>query len=114
MTIVEFLHPVISLPHRDICLAALYYERRYNQKESLTVEEIRASLEKGRIPRAKKLNIADALSKASPFVQTAGVKGKAFLWAITGTGEDHVRKLLGLSDREVEKVFDISALQSLA
>lgn len=113
MTVVEFLHPLKSASHRDLCIAALYHERRFAQKESMTVEEIRVVLSRGRIPRANKINIADALSKAAPYVHTAGTKGKAFLWAITGSGEDYVRNLLGLSKHDIDKVHDTAALESL-
>jgi hypothetical protein len=114
MTIVEFLFPVKSFSLRDISIAALYFEKHFNGKEALTVDELRSSLEKGRIPKAKKVNIADVLSKGSPYVHTAGDKGKAFLWAITETGENHVRKILKIPESSIDKINDTTILQTLA
>ncbi|HEX03997.1 MAG TPA: hypothetical protein ENH10_02430, partial [Bacteroidetes bacterium] len=113
MTIVEFLHPIKGGAIRDLCLAALYFSQRYNQNNELTVEELRALLKRARVPRAAKLNLADTLSKSAPFVDTAGKKGRSFLWSLTPTGQEHVRSLLGLPEAEVEIEHDVSALESL-
>ncbi len=113
MTIVEFLHPLRGKAIRDLCLASLYFEQRYSQRQSLTVEEIRALLKRAQIPRASKLNLADALSKSAPFVDTDGKKGKRFLWTITPTGQEHVRALLGLPHKDIEIEHDVSSLESL-
>lgn len=91
----------------------MYFEQRYSQREALTVEEIRALLKRAQIPRAVKLNLADALAKSAPFVDTAGKKGKSFLWTITPTGQEHVRSLLGLPSKDVEIEHDVSSLENL-
>lgn len=114
MTLVEFLHPLQGKTGRDLCLAALYYEHRYVQKESLTVEEIRAAFKRAHVPRAAKLNIADILAKGAPFVEVSGKKGKAFLWRLTASGQDHVRSLLGLPETSAEIEHDVSALDNIA
>jgi len=113
MTIVEFLHPLRGKSIRDMCLACLYFEQRYTQRQALTVEEIRALLKRAHVPRASKLNLADALAKSAPFVDTAGKKGKRFLWSLTPTGQEHVRSLLGLPAKDVEIEHDVSSLETL-
>lgn len=114
MTIVEFVHPIKGKPTRDLCLAALYFAHRYNSKEALSVEEIRTLLKRARVARATRLNLADVLAKSAPFVDIKGKQGHRLLWALTPTGEDHVRVLLGLPASDVEIEHDVSTLQSLA
>ncbi len=113
MTIVEFLHPLRGKAIRDLCLACLYFEERYSQRQSLTVEEMRSLLRRAQIPRAIKLNLADALAKSAPFVDTAGKRGKSFLWTITSSGQEHVRALLSLPAKDVEIEHDVSTLENL-
>ncbi len=72
MTLVEFLHPLKNAGVRTLCLAAMYYSQRYQSIESMTVEGLRANLKRARVPRADKLNLADTLSKAAPYVDTIG------------------------------------------
>lgn len=112
MTIVEFLHPLKGKPLRELCLAVLYFEQRYSSKDALTVEEIRALLKRARVPRAAKLNLADVLSKSAPYVDPSGKRGNRFLWALTPTGQDHVRTKLGLPESDVEIEHDVSALEA--
>lgn len=113
MTIVEFLHPLKGGAIRDICLAALYFSQRYTQQNEVTVEELRALLRRARVPRATKLNLADVLAKSAPHVDTAGKQGRSFLWALTTSGQKHVRSLLGLPEAEVEIEHDVSSLEAL-
>lgn len=113
MTIVEFLHPLKGKPIRDLCLAVLYFEHRYDSKQALTVEELRAALKRARVPRAAKLNLADVLSKSAPYVDAAGKDGNRFLWSLTPSGEKRVRSLLGLPDSDVEIEHDVSSLETL-
>lgn len=113
MTIVEFLHPLKGKPLRELCLAILYFEQRYSSKDALTVEEIRALLKRARVPRAAKLNLADVLSKSAPFVDASGQRGNRFLWALTTTGQGHVRIKLGLPESDVEIEHDVSSLESV-
>ncbi len=111
MTIVEFLHPLKGKPLRELCLAVLYFEQRYSSKDSLAVEEIRALLKRARVPRTAKLNLAGVLSKSAPFVDASGKRGNRFLWALTPTGQDHVRTKLGLPKSDVEIEHDVSSLE---
>jgi hypothetical protein len=113
MTLVEFLHPLKGNPILDNCLAALYFLKRYRQMESVTVEELRSHLKKGRVPRSAKANLADQLAKGAPYVDTAGKKGSRFLWTITETGERKVRSLLGLPEADAEIEHDVSELDKV-
>jgi len=112
MTVVEFLHPLRNQSIQKACLAGFYFAQRYEHKESLSVEELRDLLLRGRFPRAK-ANLADALAKSAPFVAAVGKKGKAFLWSLTPTGEREVRKILGLPEADVEIEHDVSSLEKL-
>jgi hypothetical protein len=113
MTIVEFLYPLKELSLRDICLAAFYYVQRYEKTESLTVEKLRVVIRKAKIPRAASLNLADVLSKSAPYVDTIGKEGHRFLWALTSTGQKHVRTLVNLPVVEVEIENDVTSLRQL-
>lgn len=114
MTIVEFLHPLKSATIRDMCLGALYYQHRYRDSEALSVDELRSVLRRARVPRAGRINLADTLAKSAPYVHTPGKQGNKFLWALTQTGEQHVRALLGLPKPEVEIEHDVSTLEGIA
>ncbi len=114
MTLVEFLHPLEDSPLRDVCLATLYYEKRYSKKEHLTVEELRRLLKRAHISKAAKINLADVLSRSAPYVDVDGKSGNRFLWAITDSGSKYVRELLGLPEADVEIEHDISGLTKIA
>jgi hypothetical protein len=113
MTIVEFLHPLKNGSLRDICLGALYFSQRYENKDALTVEALRALLRRGRIPKTAKLNLADVLAKSAPYVDTAGKEGNRFLWTLTTTGQQFVRSMLSLPAAEPEIENDVTALRQL-
>lgn len=113
MTIVEFLYPLRKHSGKDMCLAAFYFAKRYGDKVELTVEELRTLLKRASVPKATKLNLADILSRSAPFVYISGKSENRFLWAITSSGEQHVRKLLGLSEAEAEIEHDVSGLENL-
>jgi len=113
MKIVEFLNPLKKKPLRDICLAALYFEQRYNQEREMTVESLRAILKRARIPKAAKLNLAATLSQSAPYVDVSGKKGNRFLWSITQSGQDYIRKLLNLPESDIEIEHDVSSLKSI-
>lgn len=113
MTIVEFLHPIIKKPVRDLCLAAFYFEQRYSEKDAITVQELRAALRRARVPRASKINLADILGKMAPLVDVVGKKGHAFLWSITPTGQKRIRLLLGLPEADAEIEHDVFSLEKL-
>jgi len=82
--------------------------------DALTVEQIRLCLKNARIPRWRKINVADVLAKAGHFVDSAGTKGNRLLWRLTGSGEQEVRTLLGLPQAEPEIEHDAAALADLA
>ena len=113
MTIVEFLHPIKAKGIKDICLAAMYFNQRYQDGESLTVEGLRALLKRAKIPKAAKLNLAATLSQSAPFVDTVGKVGNRFLWSLTSSGETHVRELLELPINDIEIENDVSSLETL-
>jgi hypothetical protein len=113
MKIVEFLNPLKKKPLRDICLAALYYQQRYNQEQEVTVESLRNILKRARIPKAARLNLAASLAQSAPYVDVTGKKGNRFLWSITQSGQDYVRKLLNLPEADIELEHDISALKTI-
>ena len=113
MTLVEFLHPIIKKPMRDLCLAVLYFEQRYSQRNALTVEDIRTLLKRAHVPQAGKVNLADILSKSAPYVDVAGKQSHRFLWSLTPTGQAHLRSLLGLPGADLEIEHDVSSLESL-
>jgi len=113
MTLVEFLNPLKGGVLRDICLSAMYFHQRYEDSGELTVEGMRALLKRGRVPKADKLNLADVLSGAAPFVHTTGKQGNRFLWSLTSSGEDHVRGLLNITKNDVEVENDVTTLKAL-
>lgn len=114
MTLVEFIAPLRDAPNRDKCLGIIYYEQRYNGKDSLTVEEVHTALRNARIPRAAKINIADVLAKSGHYVDSSGVKGQRRLWKLTESGQQRVRTLLGLPEAEPELEHDAATLEALA
>lgn len=113
MTIVEFLHPIKSKGMKNVCLAAMYFDRRYQAGESLTVEGLRALLKRAKVPRAAQLNLAATLSQSAPYVDTVGKEGNRFLWSLTNSGEAFVRNLLELPASDIEIENDVSSLEAL-
>lgn len=113
MTIVEFLHPIKTKGIKVICLAAMYFHQRYQDGQSLTVEGLRALLKRAKIPKAARLNLAATLSQSAPYVDTVGKDGNRFLWALTNTGEAHIRDLLNLPAHDIEIENDVSSLETL-
>lgn len=113
MTLVEFLNPIKGGVLRDVCLSAMYFHQRYEDSGEITVEGLRALLKRGRVARADKLNLADVLSRAAPFVHITDKQGNRFLWSLTSSGEDHVRGLLNLPKNDVEVENDVTTLKSL-
>ncbi|MEA5669029.1 hypothetical protein VA603_15900 [Stenotrophomonas sp. MH1] len=113
MTLVEFLHPLKAATNRDICLAALYFQQRYESVGEATVDGLRALLRRGKVKNAKNMNVADVLSKAAPYVHQAGKQGQRILWALTASGQDRVRELLQLPANDVEIENDVATLDAL-
>jgi hypothetical protein len=113
MTLVEFLAPLSKATNQDRILAVLYYRERYEQAAALTVDEIRTSLKNARVPRWARVNVADVLNKSGALVDTVGTKGNARLWKLTDSGNDHVRRRLGLPAADVEIEHDVGTLTAL-
>ena len=113
MTLVEFLHPLKGAGNKDMCLAAMYFHQRYEGVDEVTVEGLRALLKRARVPKAGTMNIAEALSKSAPFVDSPGKQGNRFLWSLTSSGQDRVRQLLNLPTNDVEVENDVAVLQGL-
>lgn len=114
MKLVEFLAPLAEAGHREKCLAVLYYHLRYQNKESLTVEQIREELRRARVPKWSKINVADVLNKSGAFADSAGLDGNRRLWQLTTSGEKHIRGVLNLPAAEPEIEHDVTTLEKLA
>lgn len=115
MTLVEFLAPLARATHRDRVLATLYFAREYEAETVMTVRGIRDHLVAARVRSARRVNVADVLAKAGHYVAQASTKERgAQEWRLTNSGDQYVRKLLDLSDHEVEVVHEARSLESLA
>src|SRR6266566_8514862 len=112
MTLVEFLAPLQRGTHQDRVAAVLYYAERYEQKPSLTVEEIRSRLTRARVPRAARINVADVLAKSGAHIDSVGERGRQKLWALTDTGRKAVRTKLGLPEADAEVEHDVGTLET--
>jgi hypothetical protein len=115
VTLVEFVAPLRKSTNRNKILAVLYYHHRYEGVDAMTVDQIRSALRsRARIPNAARMNIADVLAKSGAFIDTAGSENGKTLWRLTPTGEQEVRKLLGLPEAEPEIEHDVSSLEKIA
>ena len=110
MTLVEFMYKFNSKSVRDKCLAVLYYEKTNNNNESLTVATIKEKLKEARVPKVAKMNLADTMGKAIPFVSCVGKEGAYNLWSLTDAGVSHVRSIIG---DEPEVVEDVGSLEKI-
>lgn len=114
MTLVEFLAPLKNAQYRDICVAVLYFKRRYEALDALTSDQISQALVNARLPKAKSINVADVLNKSGEMVDSPGSSGKSRLWRLTPTGEASVRKILNLPEPQPEIEHSVSSLETLA
>lgn len=99
-TLLEFLGPVRKGTQKDICLCAMHYLAARGQGRC-TAAELKASLVKARVPKAKQLNVAAVLARAGELV-AAEHDGRANTWALTSSGEAYVANALGLNEAEPE------------
>lgn len=113
MTLVEFLAPLRKDTHQSRVLAVLYYSERYEQRPSMTADQIRKRLADARVQGAAKVNVPDVLNKSGELADTDGVEGGRRLWLLTETGREHVRNLLGLPANEPEIEHDVATLTAL-
>lgn len=115
MTLVEFLFPLKGGQQRDLVLAAMYYLKRYKDRESVTAPELRAALAATKLPKTKAINVNDVINKSAPYVHSPGGKENgALLFALTDKGDQYVRELLGLPAAEPEVEHDVTTLTNLA
>jgi len=113
ISLVEFIHPLRKSGMRDNCLAVLYYQEKFRDVASATVDSLRATLRSAHIKNAARANIADTLAKSAPFVETVGEDTGKFLWALTDSGKAYVRKLLKLPMVPPQVEQDVSELEAL-
>lgn len=115
MTLGEFLHPLSKASQRDLVLAVMYYLKRYEDKGAVTTADIAAAFKRAKHARGKRIaNLAAVMNGAVPYVESPGSDGRHLLWALTDTGEKHVRKLHDLPEAEAEVEHDVGTLQKLA
>jgi hypothetical protein len=114
ITLVEFLAPLRGNPHRDKCLAILYYSERYKDCPGMPVDQVRDALGQARVANAKKINVADVLARSGHYVDAPETDSRGRkLWRLTEQGRRYVRELLSLPSDEPEIEQDVSTLRSL-
>ena len=111
MTLVEFIAPLTKKSHKDRILAVLYFGQRYEKRNALTVEEVKADLKRARAPHWSKANVPDVLAKSGHYVDTPGTQDSKRLWTLTPSGADYVRQLLNLPSTEPEIEHDAGSLE---
>jgi len=111
VTAVEFFYPIKAGTQRVLVTAALYYGKHYCEpaEPHMTPTRIKAVLMQGGVTKARKMNTGRALAEASPHAHREGPQGA---WAITGTGEELIRRLLRLSGGE-QAENDVSTLEGI-
>jgi hypothetical protein len=114
VTLVEFIAPLKGGLQRDIVLAVLFYKRRYDELEAMTVDQIRSALVVARVQKAAKINVADILVKSGHFVDTPAAENGKRLWKLTDSGDKHVREILNLPAVTPEVENDVASLSTLA
>lgn len=114
MTFVEFIAPLRGKSYRSLVLASMYFLHRYENRESMRAEEIRALLTAGRVPKARAMNVPDVLNRSGASVDSPGSDGVRRLWVLTETGFREVREMLDLPEADPEIEHDVSLLQKLA
>src|SRR5438094_10644843 len=107
MTLVEYLAPLGKATNRMRLLAVIYFSKRYDGVDALTLDEIRSSLKRARVKGARDLNVADILAKSGHLVDTPGTQGIRRLWRLTASGEEEVRAVLQLPPTHPEVEHDV-------
>jgi hypothetical protein len=113
VTLVEFLSPLKKAAAWKKVLGVLYYKKRYEETDAMTVEQIRASLQVARVPKSKAMNIANVLARSGEYVDSPRAEGGRRLWSLTDTGERVVRDILGLPGAQPEIEHDVATLTRL-
>jgi hypothetical protein len=112
-SLVEFVAPVAAAGNRDRSLAVLYYAQFVEGHASMTAPELRDRLVDARVPKARRVNVADVLAHARHLVDSVRAEGTvARSWHLTVSGKEHVEALLGLSTVEPEVLNDVAALRA--
>lgn len=115
LTLGEFLHPLTRAKQRDLVLATMYYLERYESRDAITTADLRSAFAKAKHAKGKKIQHAAVLNLAVPYVHSTGKEsGNLITWALTETGQKHVRDLLGLPAAEPDVEHDVGTLQALA
>ena len=113
-TLVEFLQPVAKGSNRDRCLAVLLFAKRHEGLDGLRAGEISKRLISARAPQARKVNVADVMSKAGHHVDGESIGGGAGkLWRLTETGEVYVAEKLGVTANSSSVADEVSVLAHL-
>src|SRR4051794_2407149 len=108
------MHPLQGGRRKEQVLVVMYWLMRYEEKATMTSGEIREGLKRARVPQWRTINVADVLNRSAPYVSVAGGSDGRLLWELTQTGQDEVRKLLGLPAAEPEVEQDVGSLEKLA
>jgi hypothetical protein len=115
LTIGEFLSPLKKATQRDLLLAAMYFLRRYEDRESVTTADIKDAFARAKHPKGKKMQHAAVLNQAVPYVHSPGGDDRGhLLWSLTDMGEKRVRELLNLPSAEPEVEHDVGTLTDIA
>jgi hypothetical protein len=115
MTLGEFLHPLSKASQRDLVLALMYYLKRYEDKDAVTTADLGVAFKRAKHAKGRRIaNLAAVMNGAVPYVESPGSDGRRLLWALTDTGDKHVRGLLDLPQAEPEVEHDVGTLQKLA
>lgn len=94
----------------------MYYLHRYENRETVTTADINAAFTKAKHTKGRRIQYAAVLNRAVPFVHApvGKVEGERLAWALTDTGNRHVRGLLDLPSAEAEVEHDVGTLERLA
>lgn len=111
MTAAEFLDPLKRAGQKVQVQAALYFYKKYADRDRASVAEVREALTRARVPGAKRMNITRALADSVPLVHQPSERG---VWEITGKGEEAIQARLGLPEGFSEPEADVATLRGLA
>lgn len=111
MTLVEFMHPLRNASRGERVQAVLLYGKHHEQREEMSVAEIRAALARSRV-RASGWNLSQVLAASSPNVDAGRARGR---WKITDTGERHLLEDLGVTVPSAVRTVgvEVAPLESL-
>ena len=114
MKLVEFLAPLETSSCRNQALAVLSFFKRYEGGGEVTAEDVKARLQRARVPKAARINVTDVLAKAGALTDSPGKSENGrLLWELTDTGLGCVRDLLDLPLADPEVEHDVGSLTSL-